>query len=254
MEEYARIIDGITDRCKALFQNNLTGIYVHGSIAMHCFTWNKSDIDLLIVVKEDPDVKKKRIFMDYIIEINKIAPPKGIELSMVLESVCREFVYPTPFVLHFSNAHIDWYMRDPEGYCLNMRGMDKDLAAHFTITKKYGITWWGMPINELYGEVPRDSYLDSINTDLMDCTEDIEKNPMYTILTLCRVAAYRKDDLILSKEEGGIWGCQNLQEEYSNLIMNALQCYRDEQKPVFDPGEVNRFKVYLTTLMEKGTI
>ena len=34
--------------------------------------------------------------MDMVVEINKLAPVKGIELSVVKEDVCNPFVYPTP--------------------------------------------------------------------------------------------------------------------------------------------------------------
>jgi predicted nucleotidyltransferase len=251
MEDYTSIIDGVTDRCKDILKDNLIGVYVHGSIAMQCFRWSKSDIDLLIVVKEEPDIKTKHKFMEVIIEYNKLAPPKGIELSMVLEEACREFVYPTPFVLHFSNMHLDWFSKDPMGYCSNMRGEDKDLAAHFTITKKYGITWWGINIDELFGEVAKEYYLDSIQIDMKDSMENIEVNPMYTILTLCRVAAFVKDGLILSKEQGGRWGSERLPEEYSCMAKDALQCYMSDRIPVFDMEECKRFGSYLMEMMEE---
>ena len=51
--------------------------------------------------------------MDMVVEINKLAPVKGIELSVVKEDVCNPFVYPTPYELHFSVAHLDWYKGIP---------------------------------------------------------------------------------------------------------------------------------------------
>ena len=30
-------------------------------------------------------------------------------MSVVKQSACKPFVYPTPFELHFSVAHLDWY-------------------------------------------------------------------------------------------------------------------------------------------------
>lgn len=45
---YQNILDKIVDACKAIFESELTGIYLHGSMAMGCFQPNKSDIDLKV--------------------------------------------------------------------------------------------------------------------------------------------------------------------------------------------------------------
>lgn len=144
--DYQIILNKISENYKSILKDNLVGIYVHGSIALRCFNWNKSDIDFLVVVKEklSNDIKKK--LMDITIEINNQAPQKGLEMSIVLKEYCEKFKYPTPFELHFSNMHIDWYNSKPIDYCDKMQGEDKDLAAHFTIIKDVGITIYGEPI------------------------------------------------------------------------------------------------------------
>ncbi|WP_310603221.1 hypothetical protein [Anaerosporobacter sp.] len=55
------------------------------------------------------NIWSKSRYMDMVVELNKNAPAKGIELSIVKESVCNPFVYPTPFELHFSIVHLNWY-------------------------------------------------------------------------------------------------------------------------------------------------
>ncbi len=68
-----------------------------------------------------------------IYELNKEAPEKGIEMSVVKESVCDPFVYPTPFELHFSAGHLDWYRSDPDGYTEKTRGIK---SAYFSCTRR----------------------------------------------------------------------------------------------------------------------
>ena len=47
------------------------------------------------------------------------------------------------------------------------------------------------------------------------------------ILNLCRVLAYKKEGLILSKQEGGEWGIKNLSHpEYQKMISAALKEYQ----------------------------
>ena len=107
---------------------------VDGSaVLLGCIMRKKSDIDLLVVVEEAIPNNIKHRFMDMVVELNTYAPPKGIELSIVKRGVCNPFVYLTPFELHFSITHLEWYKTNPLDYIGKMKGIDKDLAAHFTI-------------------------------------------------------------------------------------------------------------------------
>lgn len=54
---------------------------------------------------------------------------------------CNPFVYPTPFGLHFSAAHLKWFQENPDDYVKKMNGTDKDLAAHFTIINHCGVVF-----------------------------------------------------------------------------------------------------------------
>ena len=228
---YQELLDEFVEKSREIFGSTLTGVYLHGSLAMGCFHPEKSDLDLLVVVREDITEEQKLAFMKEVVRLNASAPAKGIEMSVVKEEYCRNFVYPTPFELHFSNAHRDWYQRDPEDYVKNMKGVDKDLAAHFTITRKYGIALYGPPVPNVFGEVPRADYIDSIWFDIEGAEEDILDNPMYVILNLCRVMAYLKDDRIISKKQGGAWMLMQLEQmsdvRILELIQKALRCYAE---------------------------
>ena len=50
--EYQFILDKIVNTSKKIFGEELTGIYLHGSLAMGCFHPDKSDIDLILVIKD----------------------------------------------------------------------------------------------------------------------------------------------------------------------------------------------------------
>lgn len=133
MKEYQNFIDNFVRQNQSILGSSLVGVYLHGSAVMGCFNGKRSDLDFIIVVHHDLPAAVKRRYMDMVVAQNTQAPAKGIELSIVEESVCQPFVYPTPFVLHFSVAHLDWYRSNPADYIEKMNGTDKDLAAHFTI-------------------------------------------------------------------------------------------------------------------------
>lgn len=229
MDEYINLIDDLVRQSQNILGRNLVGIYLHGSAVMGCFNSQKSDLDFIIVIKEDISNTAKRAYMDMIVKLNEQAPKKGIELSIVKESVCSPFVYPTPFELHFSIAHLNWYQTDPDDYIEKMKGTDKDLAAHFTIISHRGKTLYGKAICKVFSEVSRENYFDSIRNDIENAPEEITEDPTYIILNLCRVLAFQREDLILSKSEGGKWGLsnipQNIPPKYSGLIEGALTDY-----------------------------
>jgi len=234
IKEMQELIEQFVEQNRSILKDNLVGVYLHGSAVMGCFHPKESDIDLLVVVKEDISDEDKKSYMDMVVALNEKAPQKGIELSIVKEKDCKPFVYPTPFELHFSIAHLDWYCSNPEDYIAKMKGTDKDLAAHFTIIYHRGRVLYGKDIREVFGEVSSADYMDSIRCDIEGAKEEIFENPMYMILNLCRVLAYKKENLILSKKEGGEWGINYWSEpmenhdkhlSYKKLIEAALKEY-----------------------------
>ena len=114
--------------------------------------------------------------------------------------------------------------------------MREFLPAHFTVTRAVGITLCGEEIQNVFGPVPSRYYEESIYKDSQNAEEDILKNPVYTILNLCRVLAYQKETLILSKKSGGLWALRNDPPlAFSALVGQALHCYESDAAFSFDP-------------------
>lgn len=226
---YQNILDEFVDITRQIMGEKLTGIYLHGSMAMGCFNAKKSDIDLIVIVEVGISDTQKMQFMELVVRLNKQAPAKGLEISIVKREYCNPFAYPTPFELHFSPAHLQWFRDDPQGYIEGMNGVDIDLAAHFSIINHYGIVLYGEAVEKVFAAVPKKDYVDSICADIKNAAEDITDDPVYVILNLCRVLAFLKDGLYLSKEEGGKWAKEHLDLKSSVLIADALECYRTDK-------------------------
>lgn len=245
----SELLSIISDAYQAILGSNLCGIYVHGSLGFDCFNWAKSDIDFLVVVDEELTHSQKEALISTLLRLNPAAPPKGFEMSVVLYQDCRNFKYPTPFQLHFSNAHLQKASENLSEYCGWMNGTDCDLAAYFTVVHKAGFVLYGKPIEDVFGEVPKNDYIASIKADVEASENDIPSNPVYIILNLCRVAAYLQDDLVVSKLEGGKWGLQHLKSEYAALIQEALDCYSSAQKPAINPAMGQQFARYMNSII-----
>lgn len=221
------ILDTIVNAYRDILKDNLVGIYVHGSLAMDCFNPNISDVDLLVVIKEKLNFNKKRQLIHLLLELDKLGPENGFEMSILLEAHAKDFKYPTPFVLHFSKEHKEKYEEDYNYMCEN--GEDPDLAAHITITTARGVCIFGKPIKDVFQAVPKKYYLKSIMYDIENAREDILNSPVYIILNLCRVLYYLREGMICSKKEGGEWAYSNIPIEYTEIIGQALLCYKDNE-------------------------
>ena len=240
-----KVTTKFVEQSQEILGENLVGIYLHGSAVMGCFNPDKSDIDLIVVVNSPMSDDVKRKFMDMVVALNEEAPAKGIEMSIVTKAVCNPFVYPTPFELHFSAMHIGWYKDNPDDYVKKMNGADADLAAHFTIIKKRGKCLCGERIDDVFGEVPKADYMDSIWNDIAEAEDDIIDNPMYIILNLARVLAYKRESLVLSKKEGGEWALKNLPEEYHALIQEAMEEYAKGKTGTYNEEESKKYATYM---------
>ena len=211
-----------------MLQKNLIGIYIHGSLSFNCFSWEKSDIDFLVIIKENINLKQKEQLITVLLENEKNSPKKGFEMSVILEKYCKNFIYPTPYVLHYSYTYKDEYKKNLTLLCEKLQGTDPDLAAHFTITKNKGFCIYGKDINEIFGNVNEEYYLKSILNDVENVEIEIINDPVYFVLNLCRVYAFIQEKLILSKEDGGLWGLKNLNNKYFDIIDLCIKNYKNE--------------------------
>lgn len=244
------VTEAFVTESRTILGENLAGVYLHGSAVLGCFNEKKSDIDLLVVVHEklSDDIKKR--YMDMVVTLNKDAPEKGIEMSIVRTSVCRPFVYPTPFELHFSVLHLNWYRTNPSDYIEKMNGTDKDLAAHITMIYHRGKCLYGREIQDVFEKVREEFYFDSIWNDVADAEKEILENPAYMILNLCRVLAYRRERLILSQKEGGSWGIANLPVKYHDLILAALKDDLSDGPFKWDADHAGDYALYMKEQIE----
>lgn len=212
----------------------LAGLYVHGSLAFGCFNWEKSDIDLMLVLTADPGAEKKEKLCRVLYDLRDEAPPKGFEMCAVLEKDCRDITYPMPFVLHYSKMHEQAFAADPTAYVKRMKGFDPDIICHIAELKAASITLLGPNEKRMFSPVYRDDVLDAIRHDLENTQEELHNAPAYYILNLCRALAFARDSMMLSKRQGGVWGLQNLDISYQATIQAALNAYSSDQDMFYE--------------------
>ena len=240
--ELQSLLDAFVAQSKAILGDCLTGVYLHGSAAMGCFQPQKSDVDLLIVVENALPDELKLQYMAMVTAMNDYAPQKGIEMSVLRRDVCKPFVYPTPYELHFSVMHLERYRKNPTEYVRAMHGEDKDLAAHCMMLRHRGVRLYGPEIDQVFGPVSDEAFVNSVYQDIRNAKEDILKTPVYVILNLCRAVAYREEGVLLSKREGGEWALNDWQlAPYQGMICAALKAYQNGERMPLDHEAAQSF-------------
>ena len=233
------IMEMIKCEYQKTLKENLVGLYLHGSLAMGCFHPKVSDIDFLAVVEKPINNEIKKKLIQTLVNLDEDKPAKGFEMSVLLLKDTKRFTYPTPFILHYSDSHKDNFIQEGQ-LCEN--GKDPDLAAHITVLKNRGKVIWGQGIDTVFGDVPRDDYLNALVYDIDDANELMNENPVYFILNICRTLCYLREGKVLSKVEGGQWGLNNLPARFQGIIQKSLEVYKNgEQNQQFDPVVLQDF-------------
>ena len=236
-----KLMQVIKDRYQAILQENLTGIYLNGSLAAGCFQWDRSDIDFLTVVRAPLPVEKKIALVETLYALTPDAPPEGFEMSVLLEQNCRNPGYPIPFELHYSPRYKRDYERDARGFCDRMHGEDPDLTAHFLTLHAYGTVIHGPSIPRVFDQVRREDALRAIRFDVEDAAEHLHENPVYYVLNLCRSVAYVREGGVLSKKEGGEWALRHMPTRHQPVIQAALNAYETGLGMFYDEGQAEEF-------------
>lgn len=202
-------------------KDNLVGVYLHGSLAMKCFNTETSDVDMLVICKSKMTNEEKKNVIQKLLKVTQ-GNPNQLEMSIVLERYVEDFVYPTPFELHYFHPN---YLIDESYICGGEGFFDSDLAGHIVVTYHRGVTLSGEKIENIFKPINRQYYIDSIFNDVEDSPKHIIDDPVYFTLNLCRVMYFLKEGKIASKKEGGEWGNSHLPNEYKSTVEQCLRVY-----------------------------
>ena len=212
-----------------LLTERLLGIYLHGSLALGCFHPATSDVDMLVVMPEELSLDTRKRVVELL--LTRSGAPHPVEISFLRHSDLTPWRHPCPFDMHYSET---WRRRYQEGLANGSwvawaptTAGDDDLAAHITVTRARGICLTGLPIEQVFPPIPPEHYADSIVGDFYWMAERLLENPAYLVLNACRVLAFLTEDMIASKDEGGVWGLKHLPTGLRPLVSAALTQYRN---------------------------
>lgn len=226
-------VNDLVAKLTAELNDNLTGIYLHGSLAMGSYYRPKSDIDLIVVVNNELDASGRKSVAETIAKHTELKPTTGnIELSIVLAETAKTIPVPVPFEVHYSTEWHDKILAGEVDYAKEQT--DIDLQSHFAYVVQRGIVLQGKPAKEVFGEIDWQTFMDGVIDDFnwIVADEHILETPFYGVLNICRVLQLLAENTkqVHSKDEGGEWALQNLPEQYHVIIKQALEAYRSPRQ------------------------
>lgn len=221
---------------------NVLGVYLHGSLALGGFNPARSDVDVLVVTHDRLGDSLQGRLTELLLDLSR--HPCPIELSVVRLEHVRPWQFPPQFDYHYSemwrhklSAARTW-SAIPEA-----PRRDPDLAAHVTIARAAGVTLFGTPAPELLPAVPATDFLTAIwDHDGKTARARITADPVYYILTLCRILAYVTDGRLLTKAGAGQWALTILPPALRATVALALEVHRGDgpETPAFAPTALQR--------------
>lgn len=242
-----RYVDGFTTLLANLLGPSLTGVYLHGSLAMGCYTPPGSDIDIIAVVDAPLNMATLSLLGQALPDYADQRPGIGsIEFSIITLDAARHIPNPMPYEFHYSPSWHERLLHGDVDY--TQPRFDPDLFAHITCIRQRGIVLTGMPVQETFGPVPQELYVSAVleDFDWVLSGGQLYTHPVYSVLNICRVLQLlaEQSGTVYSKEEGGQWGLRCLPVRFVPLIEQALAAYRSEAIPPWDHAALLAFGEY----------
>jgi streptomycin 3"-adenylyltransferase len=216
------------DRCVAeicLILGNECALVVHGSIALNDFHLGQSDIDILGFVDTPLTAAQLRGVMQVLVTYS--LQPAPIEFSLLDRRVLTAWVHPAPFLVHYSEswrAAMTAALADPQHDWLTVHH-DPDLSVHLAVAHAHGIVVAGALT------IPAPTVADAwaaVWYDIKDAAEQVDENPTYVILNLCRTLWWRQTGQVVSKSAGGVLVLPQLAGDAAQVVTQVLAVRRGE--------------------------
>ena len=206
-------------------------LVVHGSIALDDFHIGQSDIDILGFVDTPLTSAQLRAVMQVL--VTNSLQPAPIEFSLLDRRVLTNWVHPAPYLLHYGEswrAAMTTALVAPHHDWLTVRH-DPDLSAHLAVAHARGIVVAGAVT------IPAPTVADAwaaVWYDIKDAAEQVDANPTYVILNLCRTLWWRQTGQVVSKSAGGVLVLPQLAGDAAQVVTQVLALRRGEtvQLPV----------------------
>lgn len=212
-------------------------VVLHGSVALGDYQPRRSDVDVIVVVRQPLSVSQLREMTELLLAIS--CQPAPIEISVLDGALCDAWTHPAPFYFHYSEEWRDalTHALGDASYVWDVVRHDPDLSVHMVIAHHHGIV--------LYGDVqlplPTASQaLAAVWYDIAQAETQVLEHPDYVILNLCRTMRWLAHGEVHSKGSGGVAMLATVTGQVHDVIACMVAMRRGESVTLPDPPVLQR--------------
>lgn len=222
-------IQQCVDLLKAVFQDDVLGIYLYGS-AVSSGLQKYSDIDVFVVVNRSTTKEEKQQLIQRLLKISGVymkdtKPP--VELTIVVHADINPWHYPPKFDFQYGDWWRDEFVRgvitpwDSE--------LMPDLAILITQVLLTSKTLFGVPPNELLPHVPSEDIYKAMVDEMPSLVASLESDTRNVLLTLARIWGTLETGEIQSKPEAADWVISRMPDDFQRVLQRAKDIYLNQQ-------------------------
>lgn len=208
---------------------DLVGVYLHGSGALGGFVAARSDVDILVVVKQSSDAEGQRTLGEAIAAAAGDCPGVGLELSVITTETAQDL----------GDCQYEVHVNTTESEAVVVIGgdSDTDLILHCAVCREHAVAVIGPPAEQVFGEVGRDrivqASLDELDWALANAPTT------YAVLNACRALRFAVQGVQCSKVEAGGWYLDRRRD--SAVVRSALEVQRGATAPAPTTQQTTEF-------------
>jgi hypothetical protein len=223
-----------------LYGEKIVGIYVYNSIALGAYEEDKSDIDLLIIIKkefQEEEREQLRVLHQQLGKKYKLAKRmEGMYIKQRDIGKVNETIEPYLFFT---------------GTKLHKKGhYDLNFVTWHTL-QHHGLILHGSPIHHLYIQVTDEQLLSTMTYNLQTYWGNKAKKKLIflfdewvesAVLTLCRIMYTIDKKKVTSKLDAAIYTEQHVEVAFQLLIQEAIRIRTNDSAPSYYASKIQRAK------------
>jgi streptomycin 3"-adenylyltransferase len=231
-EATERYLERLVARLRASFEDELVGVYLHGSAALGGYVSARSDLDVLAVIDRRTTAAEQRDLGATLLQLPCPAAG-GLEFSLVTRASVQTPQPAPSFEVHVNGGE----RRIVHGTAY---GGDQDLVLHFEICRREGRTLHGEEASTLFASESPPALLAKCVQELRWIEEHFTEPPLESsVLQACRALRFREDGQLCSKVAGGEWAVSR--GIGGDLVRRAVLAKQGLPTDPLDPSAVLAF-------------
>jgi hypothetical protein len=213
------LLQDLTAHVPVILGRNLVGIYVYGSLTQRAFNPKRSDVDCIVVTQRELSDSKFRKLDAWLARAAESNPwAARLQISFLIKDEVLT-MNSTGCLYQFGR--------------LKRSGSDGNPIIWMNVLKS-GLVLFGPPPESFVPAITPEILFQALKREVGYLREEISKKPKsewrnvpsyrsYAVLTLCRILYSFRKDTIVSKQRAARWAIKHLPEEWSEIILLALE-------------------------------